>query len=67
MSAEDLKRMHDKRAAALQERISEPGARLPTEGEIAARVKQARESGRGLTVEQAAMDASLVVAWWNEE
>jgi hypothetical protein len=63
MSAEDLKRMHDRRAAALQERISEPGIALPTEGEIAARVKQARESGRGLT----RYDGEAVMAWWDEE
>jgi hypothetical protein len=63
MSAEDLKRMHDRRAAALQERISEPGARMPTADEIAARVKQARESGRGLTQ----YDGEAVMAWWDEE
>jgi hypothetical protein len=63
MSAEDLRRMHDKRAAALQERISEPGTTLPTEDEIAARVKQARESGKGLT----RYDGEAVIAWWDEE
>ena len=59
-------RMHDRRAAALQERLSEPGARLPTDGEIAAQVRRARESGGELTVEQAAMDAGLVLAWCKE-
>jgi hypothetical protein len=64
VSAEDLRRAHQRRAAALQERLLERGARLPTEGEIAARVKLARESGRWLTVERAAMDSGLVMAWW---
>ena len=54
----------DRLYAALQERLLERGARLPTEGEIAARVKLARESGRWLTVERAAMDSGLVMAWW---
>jgi hypothetical protein len=62
MSAEDLKRMHDRRAAALQERISEPGTPLPTDAEIAARVKAARESGRGLTT----YDGEAALVWWNE-
>lgn len=61
-----MKQAHNRRAAALKARMSEPGATLPTEDEIAARVKRARESGRGLTVEKAAMDSSLVFDWWNE-
>lgn len=67
MSAEDLRRAHERRAAALAERLSEHGARLPTEGEIAARVTAARESGRGLTVERAAYDSEAVLVWWQEE
>lgn len=67
MSAEERRWAHELRAAALQERLAEPGSRLPTEGEIAARVKRARESGRGLTVERAAYDSEAVLVWWLEE
>lgn len=55
-------RLHELRAAALQERLSEPGARVPSDDEIAERARAARQSGRGLTVERAAMDAQ---DWWS--
>lgn len=63
----DRQVLHDRRAAALQERASQSETRVMSAEEIAAHVRKARKSGSGPTVEQAAMDASLVLAWWWEQ
>lgn len=60
MSRQD---MHERRAAALAERISERG-REPTGGAVAEEARRARQSGQMPTVEAAAMDLGLVVDWW---
>lgn len=65
MSHDDIRRAHERKAAALAERISEP-TREYTAEELARLVKAARASGQMPTVEQAAMDSGLVIDWWSE-
>ena len=65
MSHDDIRRAHERKAAALAERISEP-TREYTAEELARLVKAARASGEMPTVEAAAMDSGRVLAWYKE-
>lgn len=64
VSADDIRRAHERKAAALADRISEPTRRYTPE-ELAALVKAARESGDMPTVERAAIDSNKVLEWWH--
>lgn len=65
MTTNDMCRAHERKAAALADRISEP-TREYTAEELARLVKAARVSGEMPTVEAAAMDSRLVLAWYEE-
>ena len=65
MTTNDMRRAHERKAAALADRISEP-TREYTAEELAGLVKAARESGEMPTVEAAAMNSGLVLAWYEE-
>jgi hypothetical protein len=63
VSDKDLKKAHDRKARALQERISEERAvKVLSEEEIAARLKTARESSKG--VEAVATSDGDALLWW---
>lgn len=63
MTTNDRRKLHERKTAALADRISEP-TREYTAEELARLVKAARASGQMPTVEQAAMDAGAVLDWW---
>ena len=65
MSHDDIRRAHERKAAALAERISEP-TREYTPEELERLVRAARKSGEMPTVEAAAMNSRLVLAWYEE-